>query len=161
MQDHRRERHVRHAESLDQVILSRQHRVEHGQALLHHGLRCGEPMCVALVYGLAEFTVYSHRRLRDSDIRVIFEHPNASSQGGILRHQRFVRREILVVQVLTDDGGIVDDDVGACGLGLLDVRTIFGETAVRPKMKLRLIAHLDTPAEPHPVGIGRPLLPCM
>jgi HPr kinase/phosphorylase len=26
------------------------------------------------------------------------------------------------------------------------VRTIFGETAVRPKMKLKLIAHLDKPA---------------
>ena len=28
------------------------------------------------------------------------------------------------------------------GLGLLDIRTIFGETAVRPKMKLKLIVHL-------------------
>ena len=29
------------------------------------------------------------------------------------------------------------------GLGLLNIRTIFGETAVRRKMKLRLIAHLE------------------
>jgi HPr kinase/phosphorylase len=29
------------------------------------------------------------------------------------------------------------------GLGVLDIRTIFGETAVRPKMNLRLIVHLD------------------
>src|SRR5690606_28834703 len=28
------------------------------------------------------------------------------------------------------------------GLGLLDIRTIFGETAVRPKLKLKLIVHL-------------------
>ena len=31
------------------------------------------------------------------------------------------------------------------GLGLLNIRTIFGETAVRRKMKLRLIAHLVRP----------------
>jgi HPr kinase/phosphorylase len=31
------------------------------------------------------------------------------------------------------------------GLGLLNIRTIFGETAVRRKMKLRLIAHLERP----------------
>lgn len=34
------------------------------------------------------------------------------------------------------------------GLGLLNIRTIFGETAVRPKMKLKLIAHLEKPALP-------------
>ncbi|HZF18582.1 MAG TPA: HPr(Ser) kinase/phosphatase [Burkholderiales bacterium] len=31
------------------------------------------------------------------------------------------------------------------GLGVLDVRTIFGETAVRPKMNLRLVVQLDRP----------------
>ncbi len=31
------------------------------------------------------------------------------------------------------------------GLGVLNIRTIFGETAVRPKMNLRLIVHLDKP----------------
>jgi HPr kinase/phosphorylase len=38
------------------------------------------------------------------------------------------------------------------GLGLLNIRTIFGETAVRRKMKLRLICHL---ARPLPGGGGR------
>lgn len=33
------------------------------------------------------------------------------------------------------------------GLGLLNIRTIFGETAVRPKMRLRLVAHLERPAK--------------
>jgi HPr kinase/phosphorylase len=33
------------------------------------------------------------------------------------------------------------------GLGVLNIRTIFGETAVRPKMKLRLIVHLEKPAQ--------------
>src|SRR5438128_8057525 len=31
------------------------------------------------------------------------------------------------------------------GLGLLNIRTIFGETAVRPKMKLKLVTHLERP----------------
>jgi HPr kinase/phosphorylase len=34
------------------------------------------------------------------------------------------------------------------GLGVLDIRTIFGETAVRPKMNLRLIVHLERPGTP-------------
>ncbi|MGE0876461.1 MAG: HPr(Ser) kinase/phosphatase [Burkholderiales bacterium] len=33
------------------------------------------------------------------------------------------------------------------GLGLLNIRTIFGETAVRPKMRLRLVAHLERPSK--------------
>jgi HPr kinase/phosphorylase len=41
---------------------------------------------------------------------------------------------------------VLKDFIEVRGLGLLDVRTIFGETAVRPKMKLRFIAHLEKPA---------------
>jgi len=37
------------------------------------------------------------------------------------------------------------DFIEVRGLGLLDVRTIFGQTAVRPKMKLKLIARLERP----------------
>jgi HPr kinase/phosphorylase len=32
------------------------------------------------------------------------------------------------------------------GLGVLDIRTIFGETAIRPRMNLRLVVHLERPA---------------
>jgi HPr kinase/phosphorylase len=46
---------------------------------------------------------------------------------------------------------VLKDFIEVRGLGLLDVRTIFGETAVRPKMKLKLIVHLDKPA---PAGRG-------
>lgn len=42
--------------------------------------------------------------------------------------------------------GMLRDYLEVRGLGLLNIRTIFGETAVRPKMKLKLIAHLDKPA---------------
>jgi HPr kinase/phosphorylase len=41
---------------------------------------------------------------------------------------------------------VLKDFIEVRGLGLLDVRTIFGETAVRPKMKLKLIAQLEKPA---------------
>lgn len=40
---------------------------------------------------------------------------------------------------------VLKDFIEVRGLGLLDVRTIFGETAVRPKMKLKLIAQLEKP----------------
>lgn len=39
------------------------------------------------------------------------------------------------------------------GLGVLNIRTIFGETAVRPKMNLRLIVHLERPA----AGVANPV----
>ena len=40
---------------------------------------------------------------------------------------------------------VLKDFIEVRGLGLLNIRTIFGETAVRRKMKLRLIAHLEKP----------------
>ncbi|MGQ0545381.1 MAG: HPr(Ser) kinase/phosphatase [Betaproteobacteria bacterium] len=40
---------------------------------------------------------------------------------------------------------MLKDFIEVRGLGLLNIRTIFGETAVRRKMKLRLIAHLQRP----------------
>ena len=58
-----------------------------------------------------------------------------------------------VVQLMRiGDGGVegrcppmLKDFIEVRGLGLLNIRTIFGETAVRRKMKLRLIAHLAKP----------------
>ena len=44
--------------------------------------------------------------------------------------------------VITDSQGLVQE---VRGLGVLNIRTIFGETAVRRKMKLRLVAHLARP----------------
>lgn len=42
---------------------------------------------------------------------------------------------------------MLKDFIEVRGLGFLNIRTIFGETAVRPKMKLRLIVHLEKPAQ--------------
>ena len=40
---------------------------------------------------------------------------------------------------------LLKDFIEVRGLGVLNIRTIFGETAVRRKMKLRLVAHLAKP----------------
>lgn len=41
------------------------------------------------------------------------------------------------------------------GLGVLNIRTIFGETAVRPKMNLRLMVHLARPNQPGGTPVER------
>jgi len=42
--------------------------------------------------------------------------------------------------------GLLKDFLEVRGLGVLNIRTIFGETAVRPKMALRLVVHLEKPS---------------
>jgi HPr kinase/phosphorylase len=89
--------------------------------------------------------------------------------GVLITGESGVGKSELGLELISRGHGLVADDVveisrlapdtleGRCppmlkdyievrGLGLLDVRTIFGETAVRPKMKLKLIAHLDKPS---------------
>ncbi len=41
---------------------------------------------------------------------------------------------------------LLKDFLEVRGLGVLNIRTIFGETAVRPKMSLRLVVHLERPS---------------
>jgi HPr kinase/phosphorylase len=88
--------------------------------------------------------------------------------GVLITGDSGVGKSELGVELITRGHGLVADDVveisriaagaleGRCppmlkdfievrGLGLLNIRTIFGETAVRRKMKLRLIAHLAKP----------------
>jgi HPr kinase/phosphorylase len=47
---------------------------------------------------------------------------------------------------------VLRDFLEVRGLGVLNVRTVFGETAVRPKMNLHLVVHLEKPA----TGQGSP-----
>lgn len=49
--------------------------------------------------------------------------------------------------------GMLKDFLEVRGLGVLNIRTIFGEAAVRPKMNLRLIVHLERPA----AGVANPV----
>jgi HPr kinase/phosphorylase len=92
--------------------------------------------------------------------------------GVLITGESGVGKSELGLELISRGHGLVADDVvevsriaadaleGRCppmlkdflevrGLGLLNIRTIFGETAVRRKMKLRLICHLE---RPHPVG---------
>jgi HPr kinase/phosphorylase len=43
--------------------------------------------------------------------------------------------------------GLLKDFLEVRGLGVLNIRAVFGETAIRPKMILRLIVHLDRPSQ--------------
>ena len=88
--------------------------------------------------------------------------------GVLITGESGVGKSELGIELISRGHGLVADDVvqlsriaanaleGRCppmlkdfievrGLGLLNIRTIFGETAVRRKMKLRLIAHLERP----------------
>ena len=85
--------------------------------------------------------------------------------GVLISGESGLGKSELALELVSRGHGLVADDVvdlsriaphtveGRCppllrnllevrGLGLLDIRTIFGETAVRPKMKLKLIVHL-------------------
>ena len=89
--------------------------------------------------------------------------------GILITGESGVGKSELGLELISRGHGLVADDVvsisrlaadtleGRCppmlkdfievrGLGLLNIRTIFGETAVRRKMKLRLIAHLERPS---------------
>jgi HPr kinase/phosphorylase len=88
--------------------------------------------------------------------------------GVLITGESGVGKSELGIELISRGHGLVADDVvelsrigdggveGRCppmlkdfievrGLGLLNIRTIFGETAVRRKMKLRLITHLARP----------------
>ena len=90
--------------------------------------------------------------------------------GVLITGDSGVGKSELALELISRGQGLVADDVveisriaattleGRCppllkdflevrGLGLINIRAIYGETAVRPKMKLKLIAHLEKPAK--------------
>src|SRR5215510_5526511 len=89
--------------------------------------------------------------------------------GVLITGESGVGKSELGLELISRGHGLVADDVvevsriaantleGRCppmlkdflevrGLGLLNIRTIFGETAIRPKMRLKLVAHLERPS---------------
>ncbi len=93
--------------------------------------------------------------------------------GVLITGESGVGKSELGLELISRGHGLVADDVveirhlgasqleGRCppmlkdflevrGLGMLNVRTIFGETAVRPKMNLRLVVHLLKPTQSAP-----------
>ena len=88
--------------------------------------------------------------------------------GVLITGDSGVGKSELGLELISRGHGLVADDVveisrvapdtleGRCppllkdflevrGLGVLNIRTIFGETAVRPRMNLRLVVHLERP----------------
>jgi len=89
--------------------------------------------------------------------------------GVLITGESSIGKSELALELVSRGHGLVADDVvelqqigpetiqGRCppmlrdflevrGLGVLNIRSIFGETAVRPRKVLRLIVHLDAPA---------------
>jgi len=98
--------------------------------------------------------------------------------GVLITGESGVGKSELGLELISRGAGLVADDVvelyrtapealeGRCpallkdflevrGLGVLNIRTIFGETAVRPRMNLKLIVHLERPSGPDPTGHER------
>lgn len=97
--------------------------------------------------------------------------------GVLITGDSGVGKSELGLELISRGHGLVADDVveisrignqleGRCpallkdflevrGLGILNIRTIFGETAIRPKMNLRLIVHLERPTRAGMLPIER------
>jgi HPr kinase/phosphorylase len=98
--------------------------------------------------------------------------------GVLITGDSGVGKSELGLELISRGSGLVADDVveiyrvapetleGRCppllrdflevrGLGVLNIRAIFGETAVRPKMNLKLIVHLERPAGTDPASMER------
>lgn len=121
--------------------------------------------------------IYLSRRLADT-VAVHGVFMDVLGMGVLITGDSGVGKSELALELISRGHGLVADDVvelariapttieGRCpgmlrdylevrGLGLLNIRTIFGETASRRKMKLKLIVHLQKPV----AGVDAPRLP--
>jgi HPr kinase/phosphorylase len=103
--------------------------------------------------------------------------------GVMITGDSAVGKSELALELISRGSGLIADDVielyriapetleGRCpsllcdflevrGLGVLNIRTIFGEAALRPRKNLKLIVHLEKPAGAEPQYVERlPLKP--
>ena len=77
--------------------------------------------------------------------------------GVLITGESGVGKSELGLELISRGHGLVRDFLEVRGLGLLNIRTIFGETACRRKMKLKLIVHLQKPQAGVPEAARLPL----
>ncbi|MDR1890516.1 MAG: HPr(Ser) kinase/phosphatase [Zoogloeaceae bacterium] len=130
--------------------------------------------CAAVI---DQLRIYLARRLAaTTSVHGVFM--DVLSMGVLITGDSGVGKSELALELISRGHGLVADDVvelariapstleGRCpgmlqdylevrGLGLLNIRSIFGETASRRKMKLKLIVYLQKPV----VGLEAPRLP--
>ena len=124
-----------------------------------------------------QFRRYLAKRLADTvSLHGVFM--DVLGVGVLITGESSVGKSELALELISRGHGLVADDVveisriaattleGRCppllkdflevrGLGVLSIRTIFGETAVRPKMNLKLIVNLQRPGQAGAAEIER------
>lgn len=123
--------------------------------------------------------IYLSRQLADT-VSIHGVLMDVLGMGVLITGESGVGKSELALELISRGHGLVADDVveisrvaphtleGRCppllrdflevrGLGVLNIRTVFGETACRRKMKVKMVVHLDKPQKGVPEATRLPL----